>query len=260
MVCSICGECTGYGAVCVSSGRPDRNLGTFCGCGSGDSGCAECGACRACAGEDGSLVAGAVISATISAENNPANEVLPLPNPSSPLALAGVNSVNDGNDAVRDFYRLNLLAVGGQGGQNLQGFAGGQELPKLPAHHPVYREKFIRRRLQKMGNCRRSRRYTEKEKEDGNGVNRRSNVDREDLASAIRANEAGSPRGIMAGVGAKDRVNQMDRHMAATVSGVSGGADLCGASNSAASDIEGKDGDRSSAKMTSLAPAKIIRA
>merc|ERR1712223_804466 len=145
MVCTICGECTGYGSVCVSSGRPDRTPGTFCGCGSGDSGCAECGACRNCAGEDGALIpAGA--SDQIEAENNASNEILPLPNPASPLALSGGAAANDGTDAVRDFYRLNLLAVSGQGAQNYQGLAGGQDLPKLPAHHPVYREKFIRRR------------------------------------------------------------------------------------------------------------------
>ena len=55
MVCAICGECTGYGSHCVSSGRPDRNPGMLCGCGSGDSGCAECGCCRTCAGEDGDI-------------------------------------------------------------------------------------------------------------------------------------------------------------------------------------------------------------
>ena len=52
MVCVLCGECTGYGPGCVSAGRPDRNPGTTCGCGSGDSGCSECGVCRACAGEE----------------------------------------------------------------------------------------------------------------------------------------------------------------------------------------------------------------
>lgn len=56
MVCVLCGECTGYGPACVSSGRPDRNPGTLCGCGSGESGCSECGICRACAGEDGDVV------------------------------------------------------------------------------------------------------------------------------------------------------------------------------------------------------------
>ncbi|KAK4298747.1 hypothetical protein Pmani_028926 [Petrolisthes manimaculis] len=51
LVCTICHECTGYGPACVSSGRPNRNSGQPCGCGSGDSGCAECGCCRACADE-----------------------------------------------------------------------------------------------------------------------------------------------------------------------------------------------------------------
>lgn len=27
MVCTVCGECTGYGASCIASGRPDRNPG-----------------------------------------------------------------------------------------------------------------------------------------------------------------------------------------------------------------------------------------
>uniref|UniRef100_S4RQI1 Uncharacterized protein n=1 Tax=Petromyzon marinus TaxID=7757 RepID=S4RQI1_PETMA len=51
MVCTVCGECTGYGSSCVSSGRAERAPGTLCGCGSGDSGCAECGCCKACARE-----------------------------------------------------------------------------------------------------------------------------------------------------------------------------------------------------------------
>ena len=53
MVCTVCGECTGYGAGCVSASRPDRNPGMFCGCGNGDSGCGTCGACRQCCGEAG---------------------------------------------------------------------------------------------------------------------------------------------------------------------------------------------------------------
>ncbi|XP_059170813.1 E3 ubiquitin-protein ligase MYCBP2-like isoform X4 [Physella acuta] len=51
MICSICKECTGYGVSCVNSGRKDRNPGMPCGCGAGDSGCSECGACRVCAEE-----------------------------------------------------------------------------------------------------------------------------------------------------------------------------------------------------------------
>ena len=60
------------------------------------------------------MSAGATIPTTISAENNPPGGMQPLPtSPTiSPLALAGAGSINDGNDAVRDFYRLNLLAVG----------------------------------------------------------------------------------------------------------------------------------------------------
>ena len=85
MVCAVCGECTGYGASCVSSGRPDRNPGTLCGCGSGDSGCADCGCCRTCAGEEGDLV-GAAAAAAAAADMAP----------------------------VRDLIRLDLLAAGGQ--------------------------------------------------------------------------------------------------------------------------------------------------
>uniref|UniRef100_A0A8C5P7M6 E3 ubiquitin-protein ligase MYCBP2 n=1 Tax=Leptobrachium leishanense TaxID=445787 RepID=A0A8C5P7M6_9ANUR len=51
MVCTVCGECTGYGASCVSSGRPERVPGGICGCGSGESGCGSCGCCKACARE-----------------------------------------------------------------------------------------------------------------------------------------------------------------------------------------------------------------
>ncbi|XP_076287336.1 MYC binding protein highwire isoform X6 [Lasioglossum baleicum] len=49
MVCTVCRECTGYSISCTSSIRPDRNPGQECGCGEGDSGCAECGCCRTCA-------------------------------------------------------------------------------------------------------------------------------------------------------------------------------------------------------------------
>ncbi|XP_031781072.1 E3 ubiquitin-protein ligase MYCBP2 isoform X6 [Nasonia vitripennis] len=51
MVCTVCRECTGYSISCLSSIRPDRNPGQECGCGEGDSGCAECGCCRICARE-----------------------------------------------------------------------------------------------------------------------------------------------------------------------------------------------------------------
>ncbi len=56
MVCVLCGECTGYGSSCVSSCRPDRNPGTLCGCGSGDSGCADCGVCMTCAWDEKDVV------------------------------------------------------------------------------------------------------------------------------------------------------------------------------------------------------------
>jgi E3 ubiquitin-protein ligase MYCBP2 len=116
MVCAVCGECTGYGSNCVSSGRPDRNPGMLCGCGSGDSGCSECGCCHTCAGED-SDVAGAA------------------------AALASEKA------RLRDrLIRMEYLAA-----ETKERYLG-----------PGESEKFIRRRMQKMGNCRRSRRYTEK--------------------------------------------------------------------------------------------------
>ncbi|XP_043286736.1 E3 ubiquitin-protein ligase MYCBP2 isoform X2 [Venturia canescens] len=53
MVCTVCRECTGYGMVCLNSTLPGRNSkrrpGQECGCGEGDSGCAECGCCSECA-------------------------------------------------------------------------------------------------------------------------------------------------------------------------------------------------------------------
>ncbi|XP_076385847.1 MYC binding protein highwire isoform X12 [Megachile rotundata] len=49
MVCTVCRECTGCSISCLSSIRPNRNPGQECGCGKGDSGCAECGCCRTCA-------------------------------------------------------------------------------------------------------------------------------------------------------------------------------------------------------------------
>ncbi|XP_035719406.1 E3 ubiquitin-protein ligase MYCBP2-like isoform X2 [Vespa mandarinia] len=48
MICTVCRECTGYSISCLST-RSDRNPGQECGCGEGDSGCAECGCCRTCA-------------------------------------------------------------------------------------------------------------------------------------------------------------------------------------------------------------------
>ena len=50
-VCSVCGQCTGYGTECLHSGQANRNPGMPCGCGAGDSGCSECNICRTCAGE-----------------------------------------------------------------------------------------------------------------------------------------------------------------------------------------------------------------
>ena len=104
--------------MCVSSGRPDRNIGTICGCGSGDSGCAECGVCRTCAGDEAyhggapGFMAGAAAAAAGS-------------------AAAAVGGADADMSAVRDFYLKNQ----------------GHELHKLPAHHPVYREKLRMRNI-----------------------------------------------------------------------------------------------------------------
>ena len=119
MVCAVCGECTGYGSHCVSSGRPDRNPGMLCGCGSGDSGCAECGCCRTCAREDGDIAGGAAAA------------------------------INSEKGRLRDrLIRMEYLAA-----ETKERYLGPGESAS---------EKYIRRRMQKMGNCRRSRRYTEK--------------------------------------------------------------------------------------------------
>ena len=190
MVCSVCGECTGYGSMCVSSGRPDRNIGTLCGCGSGDSGCSECGCCLACAEEAG-------------------------------IAAGGAKAYEEGElPAVRDLYRLNIL----QGQLPVP-----QDFHKLPAHHPVYREKFIRRRLQKMGNCRR-RRYTEKEKD----VEARR-VD--DLFGGVGRNKE------------RQRERQALAHVVAAASRLEGATAVAGP----VSDIEKEAG-----KLAPLPPAKIV--
>ncbi|XP_024084698.1 E3 ubiquitin-protein ligase MYCBP2 isoform X3 [Cimex lectularius] len=52
MVCTVCRECTGYSISCLSSMSTDRIPGQECGCGEGDSGCSQCGACRICAREN----------------------------------------------------------------------------------------------------------------------------------------------------------------------------------------------------------------
>ncbi|VDH90727.1 E3 ubiquitin-protein ligase MYCBP2, partial [Mytilus galloprovincialis] len=51
MVCTVCGECTGYSLNCCNSGDKERQSAMLCGCGAGESGCSECGICRTCAGE-----------------------------------------------------------------------------------------------------------------------------------------------------------------------------------------------------------------
>ena len=52
MVCTLCSACTGFGKGCVNHGGRDRSAdkGKDCGCGGGDSGCANCGMCKSCCG------------------------------------------------------------------------------------------------------------------------------------------------------------------------------------------------------------------
>ncbi|XP_041463247.1 E3 ubiquitin-protein ligase MYCBP2-like isoform X4 [Lytechinus variegatus] len=72
MICTSCGECTGYGDSCIRSQRPGRRPGQICGCGSGDAGCSKCGICRVCIGEgNGVMAAGVGLNAA--GENNQGN-------------------------------------------------------------------------------------------------------------------------------------------------------------------------------------------
>ncbi|XP_065845558.1 E3 ubiquitin-protein ligase MYCBP2-like isoform X3 [Oscarella lobularis] len=53
-ICTVCEQCTGYGEGCCNNdGRPGRDPGSLCGCGSGDSGCGTCGCCKKCAEKEG---------------------------------------------------------------------------------------------------------------------------------------------------------------------------------------------------------------
>ncbi|XP_078691396.1 uncharacterized protein LOC144921871 [Branchiostoma floridae x Branchiostoma belcheri] len=51
-VCTGCGECTANGADCGLQGSPFRSRGSPCGCREKTGGCADCGLCHTCAGED----------------------------------------------------------------------------------------------------------------------------------------------------------------------------------------------------------------
>ncbi|XP_033112056.1 E3 ubiquitin-protein ligase MYCBP2-like [Anneissia japonica] len=69
MICTICNECTGYGANCINTINAERNPGMLCGCGSGDSGCSKCGSCRSCAGEGKGQLRGAMFQNIIRHKN-----------------------------------------------------------------------------------------------------------------------------------------------------------------------------------------------
>ncbi|XP_014287849.1 E3 ubiquitin-protein ligase MYCBP2 isoform X3 [Halyomorpha halys] len=87
MVCTVCRECTGYGISCLSSMRPDRIPGQECGCGEGDSGCSQCGACKLCANGE-------------SVDN-------------SEMAILGPSGASD----IADMMRLDLIFGGRPGGR-----------------------------------------------------------------------------------------------------------------------------------------------
>lgn len=244
MVCVLCGECTGYGSTCVSAGRPDRNPGMHCGCGSGDSGCAECGVCRMCAGDYDVAIDGAVGAAVDAAVGAAVQEG----------GGQDMRPTADLQQSMPEYWRARLCGnVGGNGGAGVvaggaemgpwapvrhmfaaalgQAGAFGQQPRGAPFHHLEHREKFIKRRLQKLGNSggsRRSRRHTEKDKRRGIiGLN-----DDEVARQAERSNK--------------------ERNLMALNAGAAAGSPAATAATASASDVEKEAG-----KLVSLPPAKI---
>eukprot|EP00095_Tigriopus_kingsejongensis_P005847 maker-scaffold697_size109876-snap-gene-0.24 protein:Tk05847 transcript:maker-scaffold697_size109876-snap-gene-0.24-mRNA-1 annotation:"e3 ubiquitin-protein ligase mycbp2 isoform x1" len=145
MVCVVCGECTGYGSSCVSSGRPDRNAGMLCGCGSGDSGCSECGVCRTCSGEDMVLGGAAAPDLNDLAEARAAEGLM--------------------DDFLRVRELSQFLEMNYMQGAEFKDF----NVPSLH-HNDLRRLKLFRRQNQKMlGGGRRNRRYAERDKKDPQG-------------------------------------------------------------------------------------------
>ncbi|XP_028399681.1 neuralized-like protein 4 [Dendronephthya gigantea] len=48
VICTNCGECTGYGVNCINNKQTNRDPKGLCGCGLGDAGCTKCGICKKC--------------------------------------------------------------------------------------------------------------------------------------------------------------------------------------------------------------------
>ena len=249
MVCVLCGECTGYGSTCVSAGRPDRNPGMHCGCGSGDSGCAECGVCRMCAGDYDVAIDGAAADADAAAAQEGQPDM---------RAVADIRSAGDLQRMIPRHLEHAMMRqyVGNVGGNGVVGGAGGggemgpwapvrhmfaaalgqagafgQQPRGPPFHHLEHREKFIKRRLQKLGNSggsRRSRRHTEKDK-------RRGIIGLNDDEVARQAERSNKERNLMA------------------INAAAGP----GASPSAAATASASDVEKEAGKLVSLPPAKI---
>ena len=100
----------------------------FCGCGNGDSGCANCGACRLCAGEAG-----------------------------PEMEVGGAHAQEAGGVPVRDLIRLDLIAGGGHQG-------GEREAPGMRNYHELKQKNRDARRMMRMRahkESRRSRKFTE---------------------------------------------------------------------------------------------------
>lgn len=103
----------------------------FCGCGNGDSGCANCGACRLCAGEAG-----------------------------PEMEVGGAHAQEAGGVPVRDLIRLDLIA----GGQPREAGAERDREAGMRNYHELKQKNRDARRMMRMRahkESRRSRKFTE---------------------------------------------------------------------------------------------------